>query len=107
MLLFLTKTNDDFYCCAQCNEWMIHFTYNILENKTDTLLQGSITKWFYIKCRRKCLQTNQKLDKLFRQNTGKYGPEITPYLDTFHAVYMVENIPYPIKLLKLKALRKV
>ena len=20
-------------------------------------------------------------------NTGKYGPEITPYLDTFHAVY--------------------
>ena len=20
-------------------------------------------------------------------NTGKYGPEITPYLDTFHAVF--------------------
>ena len=20
-------------------------------------------------------------------NTGKYGPEITPYLDTFHAVW--------------------
>ena len=24
-------------------------------------------------------------------NTGKYGPEITPYLDTFHAVPTVSN----------------
>ena len=23
---------------------------------------------------------------VFNPNTGKYGPEITPYLDTFHAV---------------------
>ena len=23
---------------------------------------------------------------VFSPNTGKYGPEITPYLDTFHAV---------------------
>ena len=23
---------------------------------------------------------------VFKQNTGKYGPEITPYLDTFQAV---------------------
>ena len=23
---------------------------------------------------------------VFSQNTGKYGPEETPYLDTFHAV---------------------
>ena len=22
-------------------------------------------------------------------NTGKYGPEITPYLDTFHAVHII------------------
>ena len=24
---------------------------------------------------------------VFNPNTGKYGPEITPYLDTFHAVF--------------------
>ena len=24
---------------------------------------------------------------VFSPNTGKYGPEITPYLDNFHAVY--------------------
>ena len=24
---------------------------------------------------------------VFTPNTEKYGPEITPYLDTFHAVY--------------------
>ena len=23
---------------------------------------------------------------VFKQNTGKHGPEIAPYLDTFHAV---------------------
>ena len=24
---------------------------------------------------------------VFCPNTGKYGPKITPYLDTFHAVF--------------------
>ena len=27
----------------------------------------------------------------FGLNTGKYGPEKTPYLDTFHAVYVPSN----------------
>ena len=26
---------------------------------------------------------------VFSSNTGKYGPEITPYLDTFHAVAVI------------------
>ena len=26
---------------------------------------------------------------VFSPNIGKYGPEITPYLDTFHAVHML------------------
>ena len=29
---------------------------------------------------------------LFGLNTGKYGPEITPYLDTFHAVFILLSI---------------
>ena len=29
--------------------------------------------------------TKEDVDR-FGQNTGKYGPEITPYLATFHAV---------------------
>ena len=28
---------------------------------------------------------------VFTPNTGKYGPEITPYLDTFHAVKAMEK----------------
>ena len=38
---------------------------------------------------------------LFSPNTGKYGPEITPYLDTFHAVLLTEQFCYvrPIKVL--------
>ena len=31
---------------------------------------------------------------VFSPNTGKYGPEITPYLDTFHAVMNVWDILY-------------
>ena len=27
--------------------------------------------------------------RIFGLNTGKYGPEITPYLDTFHAVCFI------------------
>ena len=29
---------------------------------------------------------------VFSPNAGKYGPEITPYLDTFHAMLILENI---------------
>ena len=29
---------------------------------------------------------------VFRLNTGKYGPEITPYLDTFHAVLYIVTL---------------
>ena len=29
---------------------------------------------------------------VFGLNTGKYGPEITPYLDTFHAVFILLSI---------------
>ena len=29
---------------------------------------------------------------VFSPNTGKYGPEITPYLDTFYAVSATKNI---------------
>ena len=28
---------------------------------------------------------------VFGLNAGKYGPEITPYLGTFHAVYPTES----------------
>ena len=28
---------------------------------------------------------------VFELNTGKYGPEKTPFLDTFHAVYLAGN----------------
>ena len=29
---------------------------------------------------------------VFSPNAGKYGPEITQYLDTFHAVWMIERM---------------
>ena len=29
---------------------------------------------------------------VFRPNTRKYGPEITPYLDTFHPVSFLDNL---------------
>ena len=28
---------------------------------------------------------------VFNPNTGKYGPEITPYLGTFHAVRVIDG----------------
>ena len=31
---------------------------------------------------------------VFSPNKGKYGPEKTPYLDTFHAVWQLFNIHF-------------
>ena len=31
---------------------------------------------------------------IFIPNTGKYGPEIIPYLDTFHAVNKLPKCPF-------------
>ena len=33
---------------------------------------------------------------LFSPNTGKYGPEKTPYLDTFHAAITYRSLSSPI-----------
>ena len=37
---------------------------------------------------------------VFSTNTEKYGPEITPYLDTFHAVVNAWNTAYLISYLE-------
>ena len=34
------------------------------------------------------LNTGKIIQEKFSLNTGKYGPEITAYLDTFHAVFL-------------------
>ena len=41
----------------------------------------------------KSVQIRSYFWSVFSPNTGKYGPEITPYLDTFHAVgYTQQNV---------------
>ena len=34
------------------------------------------------------LTSNKKCVNVFSPNTGKYGPEKTSYLDTFHAAHL-------------------
>ena len=34
---------------------------------------------------------------VFNPNTGKYGPEKAPYLDTFHAVYRIGTFKQDVK----------
>ena len=74
----------------------------------DNLFSSHHSKWLKIKIsngmREKCQNTELILVPIFRRSTwiwrdtkylsvfspnaGKYGPELTPYLDTFHAVAM-------------------
>ena len=42
---------------------------------------------------------------VFGLNTGKYGPEITPYLDTFHAV-INEDFPKVMKKLATQVIQQ-
>ena len=37
---------------------------------------------------------NTERYEVFNRNAGKHGPEITPYLDTFHAVASKTNKRY-------------
>ena len=67
----------------------------ILIKKGQSELKG--IKWFF------SVDTAWKVPKygvvsgtyfpVFSPNTGKYGPEITPYLDTFHAVRICTIVP--------------
>ena len=43
-------------------------------------------KWLGLSLHEKCPNPEFFLARIFRLNTGKCGPEKTPYLDTFHAV---------------------
>ena len=36
------------------------------------------------------IRKDMKYLSVFSPNAGKYGPEKTPYLDTFHVVYVVK-----------------
>ena len=57
----------------------------------DNHLIGSF-KSLIISLHEKCTNTeffSGQYFPVFSPNTGKYGPEKTPYLDTFHAVYVI------------------
>ena len=39
------------------------------------------------------MRENTEYLSVFTPNAGKYGPKKTPYLDTFHAVPVINNLP--------------
>ena len=49
---------------------------DVLSKTTKLLVKSYIKKFIFLK-----LEPHEKCP-----NTGKYGPEVIPYLDTFHAV---------------------
>ena len=60
----------------------IFFVFTSSWYKVGTKSQST---WSHKPLRKKCPNTELFLSGL-GLNTGKYRPEITPYLDTFHAV---------------------
>ena len=44
---------------------------------------------------------------VFSPNTGKYGPEKTPYLDTFHTVFNASFLTFQINLSKKLSTNKL
>ena len=47
--------------------------------------------WGFIDHCVKSVQMRSYFWSVFNPNTGKYGPEISPYLDTFHTVDVVDG----------------
>ena len=44
-----------------------------------------------IALRKKCPNVELFLTSIFSPNRGNYGPEITPYLDTFHTLQIIHQ----------------
>ena len=94
------------------NSWSIRFVNNSSLNLTSKMLNKLISKVFFSKAnhvkiwrtsalpspvalREKC--PNTEYFSVFRPNAGKYWPEKTPYLNTFHvvlALFSVSCLPW-------------
>ena len=59
--------------------------YTAFKGKHSDVILGSQScePWHCVKS----VQILSDFWSVFRPNTGQYGPEITPYMDTFHAVW--------------------
>ena len=69
----------------------------IADEKTEDVGERTITHKS-APLREKCPNTEFFLVCIFSPNTGKYGPDKTPYLDTFHAVHLSHmRIQNPVK----------
>ena len=64
--------------------------FDVFDRILNTLQIFPSYVWsMYCTLRKRCPNTEFRICPyfpLFSPNTGKYGPEISPYLDTFHAV---------------------
>ena len=101
---------------STCILWRIYEHTPILQNKNKSVASFEVTSeilqklgssyWevFFEKCNSKlfitweiityfdCLKSVQirsNFWSVFSPNVGKYGPKITPYLDIFHAVFVI------------------
>ena len=76
----------------------IWYALPVLNSDTEIILKFSITEinifYFFLEIILKrlssfhCVKTS-KYGVSSGSNTGKYGPEKTPYLDTFHRVFLM------------------
>ena len=88
---FKKFSNKEIYLTLQSNSTK----YNNLSNSfhDQTSLRNTIfsvvtfgVKRLLIALREKCPNMELLLVRIFSLDTGKYGPEVIPYWDTFHAV---------------------
>ena len=67
-------------------------THRDFLKKAETIKPGPQLETFSRTLGEKCPKEELFLVRIFGLNAGKYGPEIAPYLDTFHVVeYYLEN----------------
>ena len=88
----MASLNTLFLCSVGHQAWVC--SWLVLKSFVKTKAFVLIKLFLY---KKECTDTAWKVSKYgvisgpyfsaFGLNTGKYGPEITPYLETFHAVW--------------------
>ena len=86
-----------------------HFRGNIATDKNNHFVKSvQIQSYFWsVFSRIRTEYGDTKYLSVFSPNAGKYGPEITPYLDTFQAVNILRKISLQFQNLKLSISCKI
>ena len=101
--LYFEETPTQVFSCEICETFNLTYFEDHVQTTVSDVLTAKIKFYSNLlplalpnSCKIHTVHASKMINKrdtkylsVFSPNVGKYGPEITPYLDTFHAVTLI------------------